>query len=168
MTCDTYFKVQPDLGGVYGLKGTGGTQIVSEPDQRHRMVLNGIYELPGGFQVSGLYLYSSGIRQQSTYGRDVRNTGGAELGGDRLRADGTVIPRNSVVNDPIHRVDLRLQWRLRVGRASVEPLVEVFNLFNSTNFTRTWVELNPQYGQATGQSAGNVYRQVQLGFRTTF
>jgi hypothetical protein len=168
MTCDTYFKVQPDLGGVYGLKGTGGTQIVSEPDQRHRMVLNGIYELPGGFQVSGLYLYSSGIRQQSTYGRDVRNTGGAELGGDRLRADGTVIPRNSVVNDPIHRVDLRLQWRLRVGRASVEPLVEVFNLFNSTNFTRTWVELNPRYGQATGQSAGNVYRQVQLGFRTTF
>src|SRR2546428_3709862 len=125
-------------------------------------------QLPGGFQVSGLYLYSSGIRQQATYGQDVRNAGAAELGGGRLRADGTVIPRNSVVNDPVHRVDVRVQWRLQVGRARFEPLVEVFNLFNATNFTRNWVELNPQYGRATGQSTGSEYRQLQLGFRTTF
>ena len=142
---------------------------MGEPDQRHRLVLNGVFELPRGFQVSGLYLYSSGIRQQTSYGVDLRNIGGlAEFGAGRLRRDGTVIPRNSVVDDPIHRVDLRLQWRLRAGRVSVMPLVEVFNLFNNTNFTRNWTELNPQYGRPTGQSAGNGYRVVQLGVRTTF
>jgi hypothetical protein len=168
MTCDTYFKVKPYLGGEYGFRGAGGTQTLGEPDQRHRLVFNGVYELPGGFQVSGLYLYSSGLRQQTTFGRDVADVGLAEYGGGRLRTNGTVIARNSVVDDPIHRVDLRLQWRLKVGRASIMPLAEVFNLFNSDNFTRNWSELNPFYGKATGQTVGSGDRVVQLGFRTTF
>jgi hypothetical protein len=168
MTCDTYFKVKPDLGGEYGLRGAGGVQTMGEPDQRHRLVLNGVYELRGGFQVSGLYLYTSGVRQQTTFGRDLRDFGASEYGGGRLRTDGTVIPRNSVVDDPIHRIDLRLQWRLKVGRASIMPLAEVFNLFNSDNFTRNWSQLNPFYGKATGQTVGSGYRVVQLGFRTTF
>ena len=84
-TCDTNFSVAPDLGNDYGFKGAGGVQTVTEPDQRHRLVLNGIYQLPYNFQVSGLYLYSSGIRQQITYGADVRNVGLAEFGSGRLR-----------------------------------------------------------------------------------
>jgi hypothetical protein len=168
MTCDTYFKVQPDLGGEYGLRGTGGIQTVSEPDQRHRVVLNGLYELPFNVQVSGLYLYSSGLRQQTNYGVDLRDVGLNEYGAGRLRRDGSIIPRNSVLDDPIHRVDLRIQYRLRAGRTTVTPLFEVFNLFNSENFTRNWTELNPLYGKPTGQSAGNGYRVIQLGFRTTF
>jgi hypothetical protein len=168
MTCDTYFRVQPDLGGEYGLRGAGGIQTVTEPDQRHRLVMNGLYEIPGGFQVSGLYLYSSGVRQPTIYGFDVRDVGLAEYGGGRLRRDGTVIPRNSVVDDPIHRVDLRVQWQVRAGRTSFMPLVEVFNLFNSTNFIRNWTELNPFYGRPVGQTVGSGFRVVQLGVRTTF
>jgi hypothetical protein len=172
MTCDKYFKVQPDLGGEYGLRGAGGVYTVSEPDQRHRLVVNGLYELPGGFQLSGLYFYSSGVRQANTYGQDLRGVvppfGVAEYGFGRLRSDGTVSPRNSVLNDPIHRVDLRVQWRLKAGRTNIMPLVEVFNLFDNTNFTRSWVELNPFYGKPIGQTIGSGYRVVQLGFRTTF
>ncbi|PYR46739.1 MAG: hypothetical protein DMF89_21035 [Acidobacteria bacterium] len=168
MTCDVYFGVPRDLGGEYGLRGAGGVQTLGEPDQRHRFVFNGVYELRGGFQVSGLYFYSSGVRQQTTYGRDIRDVGLAEYGGGRLRPDGSVIGRNSVTDDPIHRVDLRLQWRLTVGRVSIMPLAEVFNLFNSDNFTRNWTELNPFYGQPTGQTIGSGYRVVQLGFRTQF
>jgi len=48
------------------------------------------------------------------------------------------------------------------------PLAEVFNLFKSDNFTRSWTELSPFYGQATGQTVGSGYRVVQLGFRTQF
>lgn len=168
MTCDRYFRVQPDLGGEYGLRGAGGVQTVSEPDQRHRTVLNGMYQLPWNFQLSGMYLYSSGIRQLATYGVDLRDVGLSEFGAGRLRRDGTVIPRNSVLDDPIHRVDLRVQWKAKMGRVQLMPLVEVFNLFNSTNFIRNWVELNPLYGKPVGQSAGNGYRVVQLGFRTQF
>ena len=168
MTCDTYFRVARDLGGEYGLRGTGGIQTVGEPDQRHRLVLNGMYEFPYSIQVSGLYLYSSGLRQQTTYGADLRDVGLNEYGGGRLRRDGSIIDRNSVIDDPIHRVDVRLQWRVRAGRTSIMPLVEVFNLFNSTNFTRNWTELNPLYARPTGQSPGNGYRVIQLGFRSTF
>jgi hypothetical protein len=168
MTCDTYFRVVRDLGGEYGLRGTGGIQTVGEPDQRHRLVLNGLYEFPYNFQLSGLYLFSSGLRQQTTYGADLRDVGLNEYGGGRLRRDGSIIDRNSVIDDPIHRVDVRLQWRARAGQVSIMPLVEVFNLFNSTNFTRNWTELNPLYGRPTGQSPGNGYRVIQLGFRSTF
>jgi len=166
MTCDTYFKVAPDLGGEYGLRGAGGTQTLSEPDQRHRLVMNGVYEMFRRLQLSGLYLYSSGIRQPTTFGVDIRNTGLAEYGGGRLRPDGTVIPRNSVVDDPIHRVDLRIQYKVQMGRTTFLPLVEVFNLFNSENFLRNWVETNPFYSKPIGQSVGSGYRVVQLGFRT--
>jgi hypothetical protein len=168
MTCETYFRVAEDLGGEYGVRGAGGVQTLSEPDQRHRLVFNGVYELPRGLQVSGLYIYSSGIRQTTTFGSDVRNTGLAEYGGGRLRADGTIIPRNSVVDDPIHRVDLRIQGRIRSGRVLIMPLAEVFNLFNSENFIRNWVELSPFYTQPIGQSVGSGYRVVQLGVRTQF
>jgi hypothetical protein len=62
----------------------------------------------------------------------------------------------------------RVQWRVRAGRARFEPLLEVFNLFDSDNFVRNWTELNPQYGQPVGQAAGSQYRTIQLGVRTTF
>jgi hypothetical protein len=168
MTCDSYFRVASDLGGEYGLRGGSAIQTVTEPDQRHRLVMNGMYEFPHGFQVSGLYLYSSGLRQATTFGVDLRDVGLAEYGAGRLRRDGSVIPRNSAIDDPVHRVDLRFQWRVRAGRLTINPLAEIFNLFNSTNFTRNWVELNPQYGRPVGQASGNGYRVVQLGFRTTF
>jgi hypothetical protein len=168
MTCNTYFRVAPDLGGEYGLRGAGGTQTMGEPDQRHRLVANFVYELPANFQLSGLYLYSSGIRQQTTYGSDLRNTGLSEFGAGRLRPNGSIIARNSVVDDPIHRVDLRLQYNLRAGRVKINPLVEVFNLFNANNYVRNWVQLNPNYDKPIGQTIGSGYRVVQLGIRSTF
>ena len=164
MTCDTLFDVAIDLGGEYGPKGTGGIQSVTEPDQRHRLVLNGIYELPGGVQLSGLYLFSSGIRQAVGYGADIRDRGLAEGGSGRLRPDGTVIPRNSEFNPAINRVDVRLQWRLRVGRGSIIPLIEVFNLFDATNFNIQWTETSPFFRlPRIGDE-----RTVQVGFKTTF
>src|SRR5258708_36053253 len=91
------FAVARDLGGEYAL---------ATSDQRHRAVFNGIFELPKGFLVSGLYFYGSGARFATTAGGDRRNTGSAT--GSRLRADGTIVPRNSFVGNPIHRVDMRV------------------------------------------------------------
>ncbi len=62
------FAVAPDLGGEYGL---------ATSDQRHRAVFNGIWELPMGFQVSGLYFFGSGARFAPTSGGDRRNRGSA-------------------------------------------------------------------------------------------
>ena len=57
LTMDTV----PDLGGEWGL---------SADDQRHRMVLNGIWQVGKGFQVSALHFFAAGIRQPHTYGGD--------------------------------------------------------------------------------------------------
>jgi hypothetical protein len=153
------FAVPGDLGGEYGLADT---------DQRHRFVFNGLWDVGFGFQVSGLYLYGSGDRAQTYYGGDPRNTGRSN---SRLRPNGTIVPRNGFVADPIHRVDARVQRRIPItSRVAVTGIVEAFNLFNRENFGEyTIVESNARFGQPV-RSTNVAYqpRMIQLGFRTTF
>ena len=66
-----------------------------------------------GFQVSGIYFYGSGQRTQAVCGCDARGLQITSI--DRLRLDGTIIPREAFVGEPIHRVDLRLQQRVTLG-----------------------------------------------------
>ena len=150
------FKVAPDLGGEYGL---------ATSDQRHRAVFNGIFELPKGFLASGLYFFGSGARAGVTSGGDRRGIGAAT--GSRLRADGTVVPRNSFVGDQIHRVDLRISKVFPIGpRFRIEGLIDAFNLFNRENYNAyTLTETSPLLGQG---SDGSLARRLQMGFRVTF
>jgi len=78
-------------------------------DQRHRAVFNGIWNAGYGFQVSGIYFYGSGERLAVTSGAGVSTTLIGAAGSDRLRSDGTIVPRNGFVGLPIHRLDMRLQ-----------------------------------------------------------
>jgi hypothetical protein len=154
------FDVAPDLGGEWSL---------APSDQRHRLVFNGIWQVIGGFQVSGLYFYGSGERQETSYGGDLRDTNNEEYSA-RLRPDGTIVPRNSFVGDPIHRVDLRLQQRIPLGRVSIDGIFEIFNAFNRANFG-AWEteESSGSYGEPL-QSTNLAYapRTLQLGFRVQF
>jgi hypothetical protein len=122
-----------------------------------------------GFQLSGLYFFGSGERLSTSWGGDLRNIGAA--GSGRLRANGTIVPRNNFVGDPIHRVDMRLTKRQRiVGRMTIDGMIEVFNLFNHENFgSYTTTESNARYGQPSF-NANVAYqpRIVQLGFRFAF
>ena len=62
-------------------------------------------------------------------------------------------------------MDLRLQQRVPlVHGASIDAIAEVFNLFNSPNWTITTQESSQQFGTPT--AAEN--RTAQLGFRLTF
>jgi len=115
-----------------------------------------------------LYFYGSGQRYNTTYGGDLRLCG---QGCDRLRPDGTIVPRNNFVGYPLHRVDLRLQQRLKVaGRVSLDGILEAYNLFNHENFGNYEVrESNANYGRPI-PLLSLVYqpRMLQLGFRATF
>jgi hypothetical protein len=150
------FKVAPDLGGEYGL---------ATSDQRHRAVFNGIFELPKGFLASGLYFFGSGARAGVTSGGDRRSIGAAT--GSRLRADGTLVPRNNFVGNQIHRVDLRISKVFPIGpRFKIEGLIDAFNLFNRENYNSyTLTETSPLLGQG---SDGSLARRLQMGFRMTF
>lgn len=156
------FPVTPDLGGQYSL---------AENDQRHRAVFNGIWEAGYGFQLSGLYFFGSGQRFFTNYGGDRRNTGGANRIDGRLRPDDTIVPRNNLVGQPLHRVDLRLQRRFGFGgRARVDAMLEAFNLFNHENHgSYVTAESNRDYGLPTA-NMNVVYqpRMLQVGFRATF
>lgn len=147
------FPLVQDFGPEYGYATT---------DQRHRAVFNGIWDLGYGFQLSGLYFYGSGQRFATTYG-----------GGDRprLRPNGTIVARNDVVGLPLHRVDVRLTRRFKLGgQRSADGILETYNLFNHANYgSYTTAESNPSYGQPT-QNTALAYqpRMVQLGFRIGF
>jgi len=153
-------QTTPDLGGEWSL---------SSGDLRHRAVLNGIWEVGRGLQVSGVFYTGIGQRDVLTYGTDVRNIAG--VGGPesssrlRARADGTIVPRNGFVQPPRRKADLRVQQKITLPhRVALEGIAEVFNVFNSPNWTVTTVETSPLYLQRTlGQN-----RTAQVGFRITF
>ena len=147
------FPTAPDLGGEFTLANT---------DLRHRAVFNGIWEVGGGFQVSGIALFLMGERSSTEYGADLRQSGGAGEG--RLRPDGTIVPRNSFTQPSSRRFDLRLQQRLSFGRVAIDGIAEVFNVFNSPNWTIETVESSPQFGE----EIEGEYRTAQLGFRISF
>ena len=149
----------PDLGGEFTLGQT---------DQRHRAVFNGIWQVGRGFQVSGLFYLGVGERSQHVYGGDLRGIGGGgraqALRRQRLRPDGTIIDRNSFTQPRRQRVDLGLQQRVPVRGFTIDGIVEVFNVFNSPNWTLNTDQANRQYNQ---RIAGE-NRTAQVGFRVTF
>jgi hypothetical protein len=149
------FATVPDLGGEWGL---------SQDDQRHRLMLSGIWQVGRGFQVSGLHYLGAGNREFNNYGGDLRNTGATFSG--RLRPDGTIVPLNSIIGPAQHRTDLRLQQRIDLpGRAAIDGIVEVFNIFDRPNWTIGTQE------SAVAQYLQNInaqYRSAQVGFRLAF
>jgi hypothetical protein len=149
------FETANDLGGEWG---------VSADDQRHRLVLNGIWQVGHGFQLSALHFFAAGIRLAHTYGGDVRGTG-ANFS-QRLRPDGTIVSRNDLLAPTQNRTDFRVQQRIPLGsRRSFDLLADVFNIFN-----------RPNWGIGTQESTASQFlqhttaqvRTAQLGFRLTF
>jgi len=155
------FKLQPDMGGEY-------TNAVT--DQRHRATLNGVWELPLDFQLSGLYFYGSGMRLAVAYSGDTRNMGSG--GSNRYNpATGIIAPRNSFVGQPLHRVDMRLLRHFSFGnRITFDGIVEVFNVFNHVNYGNYVTTLGASNFGAPVAQDNVAYRprQAQLGFRATF
>jgi hypothetical protein len=175
--------VAPDMAPIYQLAAT---------DQRHRATFNGIWNIGKGLQLSGLYFFGSGQRYDTTWGSDLRNTGGANFqiltpAGTTAESLGALcgctvkgqvyngqflLNRAQLVGKPIHRVDARFQERLPLGgRRNVELMFEVFNLFNHANYGSytTTFSSGAQYGKPSfNQSTAYLPRIVQLGVHLTF
>ena len=136
--------------------------------------------LSGAVQVSSIVTVGSGRPYDLLAGVDFDGDG--ELA-DRPRANPASAPgdyssavgRNAGTMHPEAVVDVRLQKRMPLtARARVDALIEVFNLFNRTNFTqvnRTWGpgaypdNPLPTFGQFVEAAAP---RQVQLAVKVSF
>lgn len=134
-------------------------RAASPTDQRQRLVLNGVFNLPkfkgegraarallNGYRLSGIYTAESGRPFAALI--SVPNIpftlGGAQLngfgglrgqggGGDRTLAPN--IKRNSIYGEANYRLDLRVARDIRLGeRVVLELIGESFNLFNTANF----------------------------------
>ena len=134
------FTVAPDMGGEYGIAVT---------DQRHRAVFNGIWEVGRGFQLSGLYFFGSGQRQETGCGGDRRDQQGASPPGRLCAAGFNVaggIPApvsrarssfrattSSRIRSTASTCGFSSAFRLAAAWRST-GMLEVFNLFDRANY----------------------------------
>ena len=123
-------------------------------DQRHRLVVQGVADLPFGFRLSPLWTYGSGVPMDILLGDGSgkrvpelgRNAGGRQFhSGAELNAfinsHGLALPNvspNARFNDTFNSFDLRLSkdFHLR-ERFTLQGIAEAFNLFNKTNILGT-------------------------------
>jgi hypothetical protein len=109
-------------------------------DQRQRFVMSGMYNLPAGLQVSGIFTAASGRPYTPLAGADLNADGnGGAFPSDRARvnpaSEATSVGRNSATTASQYSVDLRASKRIKLGRrVAVDAILDAFNLFNRANF----------------------------------
>jgi hypothetical protein len=153
----------------------------SANDQRHRVVLSGLYQLPWSLQVSAVFSAGSGRPFTPRAGEDLNGDG---VLSDRARLDPSdplsSVGRNSALTEAQFNADLRLARSFKMAKGSVEAIVEVFNVLDTANL----VQPNAVFGRgafpdqplldASGRSLYGRYekalapRQVQLALKVGF
>ena len=150
-------------------------------DQRHHLVISGLYVAPYDINISTVTRVGSGRPYNILAGEDLNGdgNGGAIPGPDRaLRVPGDLsssISRNLGSLPAQVAVDLRVSRRMTLrGRLSIDAIFDVFNLFNRANFTDVNnifgigaypTNPSPTFGQflQTGPP-----RQAQLALKVSF
>ena len=155
-------------------------------DQRHRLVVSGLYQLPLAVDVASIVTVASGRPVTPLAGADLNGDGdGGAFPTDRARrnpADGeSSVGRNSETMPAQATVDVRVSRRFTIrGRTGLEVIAEAFNLFNRSNFS----EVNSIFGTSAypnepqrderGRVTYGLFeqalppRQVQLALRFAF
>jgi len=142
----------------------------SDRDQRHRVNSWLLWNAPMGLDVNVRYSYRSAQPQSITASGAVaatpqdrcskRNPDGS------CTADAVVTRRNLGRKDnEFSSLDFRLTKRFAVGAYTIEPALDVFNLFNSKNLHRPEVTNLIFNFDGTVQSGAGDPRQMQLGVR---
>jgi len=151
----------------------------SDDDQRHRLVVDGSWRVPGGraewtrvaegFELGGVLQYYSSLPLNITSGvTTVQGTAGRPV------VDGRFIGRNAGTGSDFLSVGARMARPFAVGRVHIEPLAEVFNLTNRRNALSRNATFGagpyptnplPSFNQVT--SVGES-RSLQLGARVKF
>ena len=157
----------------------------SVQDQRHRFVMSGAVEAVGGVHLASIVTVASGRPFTILAGADLNGDGnGGAFPPDRARRDSTSeassVGRNSGTMPGQAVVDLRVSRRFSFGNpVTVEPIFEVFNLFNRTNYIET-NNLSPAFIWGTGPYPASPLpafghftqagppRQVQLAVKVGF
>lgn len=144
-------------------------------DERHRVVVMGVFELPSGIQFAPVFQAATARPYNLLAGSDLNGDGTVTgAGGDRWvdPATGQQVHINAGRGDNTVVMDLRATKFVGLGgERRIGFFAEVFNLFNATNFGERY-EGNGRstaFRQPNNYVAGIGYpRQAQLGVRFLF
>ena len=155
-------------------------------DQRHRLVLQGVVDMPWGFRVSPIWTIASGVPMDimlpdnsSRVPQFSRNAGGRQFKNavelnaaiDQINANGGSLPNvpsNAKFSDSFNSFDLRVSKEFRFSeRMSLQAFGEAFNLFNVTNILGVFTTNYSGYNNVLGSSFGSPVSTAggQLRFR---
>jgi hypothetical protein len=161
----------------------------TSPDERHRVVLSGVFNLPYGIQASPILQAASARPYTLTAGVDcdgsgqtsverayVSSTTGAIVpcvSGKGAPAGAVQVPINSQRGEPLFDLDARFTKLFKLGRESrnLAVFAELYNITNRTNFGNVYNgnASSVLFEKPTGYLAGTApSRQLQLGGRFTF
>ena len=140
-------------------------------DERHRVVVMGVFEMPYGIQLSPVF--------QAASARPYNLTAGSDLNGDGANTDRWIDPANGQqVHINAGRGDNTMVMDLRTtkfvelgGERRIGFFAEVFNLFNTANFGERYQGngRSTTFQQPNNFVAGVGYpRQAQIGIRFLF
>jgi hypothetical protein len=131
--------------------------------QRNTLRANSIVNLPWNILLATIFQYGSGTYSSVSTGFNLLGGPGA----NRFRRDGTFVPVNTFLGDPVQSLDFRVSKDFRIGpRFKVTGIAEVFNIYNYKRYSYNLVETSTSYLQHNA-SAGPP-RTGQLAFRVTF
>ena len=137
----------------------------SNLDVQQNLTVNGVVDLPAGFQVSGIFFINTGAPWNARTNFDNNGDGNAN---DRPVINGQIVARNGFENDKFSNMDLRVTKSFFfTEEARASAFIEFFNLFNARNYRVS----NTTFGR-TGfgiptRQGGNPLT-MQLGFRVDF
>jgi hypothetical protein len=136
----------------------------SDRDQRHRINAWALFRLPADLDLNLRYSYRSA--QPKSIKADGTDAATPQA---RINPDGSVTLRNLGRKDnEFNSLDLRLSRAFSLGNMTLEPVVEVFNVFDEPNFLRPQVtELAFNFDGTVRSGAGDP-RQIQVGLRLLF
>lgn len=181
----TYDKPGTRLSAAYTLgfikseyEGLGGyidqSFFVMQPttgDERHRLVLSGLKDLPYGFKVSAVGIFATPRPYVATVGQDVNHD--QSFTDDFLNGNAQRVIRPSTTWKNMYRtVDMRVSKGFTYGGKTIAVSAEAFNIFNWDNLAGFFGRQKDaagtpltSYGTANGVYAA---RQGQIGIRYEF
>ncbi len=195
---DTTTDFNSDFAPVDETTSMRGERSLSDFDQRHKVVVSGVFETPwkndcadmadcvfGGFTVAPILRYNSSHPFNLLAGTDVN--------GDRHPTNDRPVgsPRNTGIGPDFLTFDMRIARRISFGeRFAVQLIAEGFNLFNRPNFASVNNTVGPNFSLAPTFTTFNVqgnkslspttplgftslqpldgWRQLQFGVRLSF
>ena len=121
---------------------------------------SGTYQFPAAISATASFQRATGLPHQTTV---LVSANTAVL--TQVSQSLVVEPRATVRYPDVNQTDLSLRKMFRVGRIGLEPVLDIFNLFNSSVVTTQIMQLGPTYLRTRGIIDG---RMIKVGGSVSF